>query len=42
MTKTSAYFYIVDIGNNMDSDQTAAWEQSGQSKFIASVSVLIK
>ena len=33
-SKTSAYFYKVDMANNMDSDQTAPWEQSGQSKFI--------
>ena len=40
MPKTSASIYIVDMANNMDSDQTG--EQSGQSKFIASVPVLIK
>ena len=39
MTKTSAYFYGVDMANNMDSDQTAPWEQSGQSKFIVFTSV---
>ena len=39
MTKTSAYFYIVDMANNMDSDQTAPWEQYGQRKFIVFTSV---
>ena len=45
-SNTSAYFYIVDMANNMDSDQTAPWEQSGapweqsgQSKFIVYTSV---
>ena len=42
MTKASAYFYIVDMANNMDSDQTAPWEQSGQSKFKVFTSVYDK
>ena len=42
MTKTSAYFYIVDMANNMDSDQTAPWEQYGQRKFIVFTSVYDK
>ena len=42
MTKTSSYFYTVDMANNLDSDQTAPWEQSGQSKFIVLTSVYDK
>ena len=39
---TSAYFYIFVMANNIDSDQTAPWEQSGQSKFIVFTSVYDK
>ena len=42
MTKTSAYFYIVDMANNIYSDQTASWEQSGPRKFIVFTSVYDK
>ena len=45
MTKTSRLehlliFYIVDMANNMDSGQTAPWEQSGQGKFIVFTSMI--